>query len=224
MRQEIEAYVGSLGLDAYLVGGAVRDELLGLDSKDADFLVPGVDTDGLKRALEPHGRVEDLVVAGRLVGVRLHPRDAKIRGLARSGIEFAPPRAERSTGPGRHDFEIVADATLSVEDDMRRRDFTVNAMARRLRTGKVDYYGDSYATYFGQVFTARYHRMLRSVTLDAAYPVVEANPFYPLAVRAAHRGFNRACDRSLACRHATYGTSWRRIGAAPFKEALYGAA
>jgi tRNA nucleotidyltransferase (CCA-adding enzyme) len=137
VRKEIEAYVASLGLDAYLVGGAVRDELLGLESKDADFLVPGVDTDGLKRALEPHGRVEDLIVAGRLVGVRLHPRDSKIRGLARSGIEFAPPRAERSTGPGRHDFEIVADASLSVEDDMRRRDFTVNAMARRLRTGEV---------------------------------------------------------------------------------------
>ena len=137
MRQELKEYVDALGLDAYLVGGAVRDELLGHDSKDADFLVPGVDTDGLKRALEPHGRVEDLVVAGRLVGVRLHPRDKKVRSLARSGIEFAPPRAERSTGPGRHDFEIVADPSLSVEDDMRRRDFTVNAMARRLRTGEL---------------------------------------------------------------------------------------
>jgi len=135
VRKEIEAYVESLGLDAYLVGGAVRDELLGLDSKDADFLVPGVDTEGLKRALEPHGRVEDLVVAGRLVGVRLHPRDRAVRSLARAGIEFAPPRAERSTGPGRHDFEIVADPSLSVEDDMRRRDFTVNAMARRLSSG-----------------------------------------------------------------------------------------
>jgi tRNA nucleotidyltransferase (CCA-adding enzyme) len=137
MRQEIEDYVRSLGLDAYLVGGAVRDELLGLDSKDADFLVPGVDTDELRRALEPHGRVEDLVVAGRLVGVRLHPRDGRIRGLARAGIEFAPPRAERSTGPGRHDFEIVADPSLSVEDDMRRRDFTINAIARRLETGEL---------------------------------------------------------------------------------------
>jgi len=137
VRKEIEDYVGSLGLDAYLVGGAVRDELLGLDSKDADFLVPGVDTEGLKRALEPYGRVEDLVVAGRLVGVRLHPRDRRVRALARGGIEFAPPRAERSTGPGRHDFEIVADPSLSVEDDMRRRDFTVNAMARRLATGEL---------------------------------------------------------------------------------------
>jgi tRNA nucleotidyltransferase (CCA-adding enzyme) len=69
--------------------------------------------------------------------VRLHPRDKDVRKLAPAGIEFAPPRKEVSTGPGRHDFEIVADASLSVEDDMRRRDFTVNAMARRLATGEL---------------------------------------------------------------------------------------
>ena len=137
MRRELEAYVDKLGLDAYLVGGAVRDEQLGLESKDADFLVPGVDTEGLKEALAPHGRVEDLVVAGRLVGARLYPRDKNIRRLAAAGIEFAPPRKEVSTGRGRHDFEIVADAALSVEEDMRRRDFTVNAMARRLSTGEI---------------------------------------------------------------------------------------
>ena len=137
MREEIEEYVRSLGLDAYLVGGAVRDELLGLESKDADFLVPGLDTEGLRRALESHGRVEELVVAGRLVGVRLHPHEQRIRKLAPAGIEFAPPRREESTGPGRHDFVIVADASLSVADDMRRRDFTVNAMARRLETGEL---------------------------------------------------------------------------------------
>jgi tRNA nucleotidyltransferase (CCA-adding enzyme) len=54
-----------------------------------------------------------------------------------AGIEFAPPRKEVSTGPGRHDFEIVADAKLSVDADMRRRDFTVNAIARRLSTGEI---------------------------------------------------------------------------------------
>jgi tRNA nucleotidyltransferase (CCA-adding enzyme) len=135
--KEIEDYVRKLGLDAYVVGGAVRDELLGLESKDADFLVPGVDTEGLRTALASHGRVEDLVVADRLVGVRLHPRDRGIRELTPAGIEFAPPRKEVSTGPGRHDFEIVADPSLSIEDDMRRRDFTVNAMARRLETGEL---------------------------------------------------------------------------------------
>jgi tRNA nucleotidyltransferase/poly(A) polymerase len=60
-----------------------------------------------------------------------------VRAAAPAGIEFAPPRAERSTGPGRHDFVIVADPSLSIEDDMARRDFTVNAIARRLDTGEL---------------------------------------------------------------------------------------
>jgi tRNA nucleotidyltransferase/poly(A) polymerase len=81
--------------------------------------------------------VQDLEVAGRRVGARLYPKDRDVRALASAGIEFAPPRAERSTGPGRHDFEIVADPGISIEDDMARRDFTVNAMARRLATGDV---------------------------------------------------------------------------------------
>jgi tRNA nucleotidyltransferase/poly(A) polymerase len=140
--RKIEDFVRGLHLDAYLVGGAVRDELLGRESKDADFVVPGVDYEGLHAALEPHGKVEELEVAGRRVGARLYPRDPKLRLLAPAGIEFAPPRAERSTGPGRHDFEIVADPELSIEDDMGRRDFTVNAMARRLETGEmVDPFG-----------------------------------------------------------------------------------
>ena len=142
MQRKLEDFVRALRLDAYLVGGAVRDELLGLESKDADFLVPRVDHAGLKTALAPHGRVEDLEVARQLVGVRLWPKDAAVRELAPKGIEFAPPRRERSTGPGRHDFEIVVDPDASVEDDMARRDFTVNAIARRLDSGElVDPFG-----------------------------------------------------------------------------------
>ena len=137
MDPTIEDFVRGLGLDAYLVGGAVRDELLGLESKDADFVIPGVDYDGLRRALEPHGKVEDFEVAGRRVGARLYPRDRRVRAAAPAGIEFAPPRAERSTGPGRHDFVIVADPSLSIEDDMARRDYTVNAIAKRLETGEL---------------------------------------------------------------------------------------
>lgn len=137
MNNAIEDFVRALGLDAYLVGGAVRDELIGLESKDADFVVPGVDYEGLHAALAPHGRVEELEVGGRRVGARLYPTDRALRALAPAGIEFAPPRAERSTGPGRHDFEIVADPGLSIEDDMGRRDFTVNALARRLDTGEI---------------------------------------------------------------------------------------
>jgi len=130
-------YVHSLGLDAYVVGGAVRDELLGIPVRELDFVVPGVGHAELRAALEPHGRVEDLIVADQRVGVRLLPRDREARALQPQGIEFATPRVEQSTGPGRHDFEIVADAAISLEQDMERRDFTINAIARRLETGAV---------------------------------------------------------------------------------------
>jgi tRNA nucleotidyltransferase (CCA-adding enzyme) len=135
--RSIADYVHSLGLDAYAVGGAVRDELLGLPVREHDFVVPGVGHAELRTVLEPHGRVEDLIVADQRVGVRFLPRDRAARALQPTGIEFAPPRVERSTGPGRHDFEIVADAGISLEEDMRRRDFTINAIARRLETGEL---------------------------------------------------------------------------------------
>ena len=142
MDRTIEDFVRGLALDAYLVGGAVRDELLGLESKDADFVVPASTTrvsgarssrtGGSRTSRSPDGSV----------GARLYPHDKNVRAVAPAGIEFAPPRAERSTGPGRHDFEIVADPGLSIEDDMARRDFTVNAIARRLETGElVDPFG-----------------------------------------------------------------------------------
>ena len=96
---DIRRYVRSLGLDAYVVGGAVRDELLGIPHADEDFLVPGVDHAGLRAALEPHGRVEDMEVHGQLVGVRFYPRDradpgARARGdRAHAAAEGAQRRA-----------------------------------------------------------------------------------------------------------------------------------
>jgi putative nucleotidyltransferase with HDIG domain len=133
----IRSYIRSLGIDAYVVGGAVRDELLGLPHADEDFLVPGVDQAGLRALLQPHGRVEDMDVHGQLVGVRLFPRNRAVRALAPAGIELTPPRAERSTGPGHRDFAIVSDASIELEEDMARRDFTINAMAIRLVGGDL---------------------------------------------------------------------------------------
>ena len=137
MSTAVRQYIRSLGLDAYVVGGAVRDELLGIPHKDEDFLVPGVDQEGLRAALAPHGRIEDMEVHGQLVGVRFYPRDRAVQELAPAGIELTPPRGERSTGPGHRDFAIVADPSIPLEEDMARRDFTVNAMARRLETGEL---------------------------------------------------------------------------------------
>jgi tRNA nucleotidyltransferase (CCA-adding enzyme) len=138
----VRQFVRGFGLDAYVVGGAVRDELLGLPHQDEDFLILGVDHAGLRAALDPYGRVEDMDVHGQLVGVRLYPRDTAARRAAPSGIELTPPRAERSTGPGHRDFQIVADASITIEQDLGRRDFTVNALARSLATGNlVDPFG-----------------------------------------------------------------------------------
>jgi tRNA nucleotidyltransferase (CCA-adding enzyme) len=139
MPTRIRSYVRELGIDGYVVGGAVRDELLGLVERDGDedFLVPGVDQQGLRALLEPYGRVEDMEVHGQLVGVRLHPRDPALRKLVPAGIELTPPRVERSTGPGPRDFEIVSDPNIALEEDMARRDFTINAMAIRLADGTL---------------------------------------------------------------------------------------
>src|ERR1022692_2293934 len=89
----------------------------------------------------------------------------------------------------------------------------VALLLRRLQTGKVDLYGDSYGTFFGQTFTARYAKMLRSVTLDSAYPVSQQNPFYPHMILTARHAFNISCDRGVACHLAAPGSSWARIGA-----------
>ena len=83
MPTEIRRYVRSLGLDAYIVGGAVRDELLEIDHADEDFLVPGVDQTGLRAALEPHGRVEDMEVHGQLVGVSIFSQPCNNRTITK---------------------------------------------------------------------------------------------------------------------------------------------
>ena len=89
----------------------------------------------------------------------------------------------------------------------------VALLLRRLRTGKVNFYGDSYGTFFGQVLTARYAKMLRSVTLDAAYPVSGKDPFYPQTIRTARYAFDVSCLRSVACHRAAPGSAWARLSA-----------
>jgi pimeloyl-ACP methyl ester carboxylesterase len=90
----------------------------------------------------------------------------------------------------------------------------VALLLRRLQLPtKVDLYGDSYGTFFGQVFTAHYASLLRSVTLDSAYPVSQTNPWYPATIATARHAFTIACERSIACEHAAPGSSWARIAA-----------
>ena len=89
----------------------------------------------------------------------------------------------------------------------------VAVLLNRLNPGKIDLYGDSYGTYFGQVFASRYPGRLRSLTLDSAYPVLGADPFYPDAITTARAAFDKVCARAPACAAAAPGSSWARISA-----------
>jgi tRNA nucleotidyltransferase (CCA-adding enzyme) len=100
-------------MEIYLVGGAVRDELLGRPVRERDWVVVG-------------STPEELLSAGyRQVGrdfpVFLHPDSSE---------EYALARTERKSGPGHTGFVVHADADVTLEEDLVRRDLTINAMAR----------------------------------------------------------------------------------------------
>jgi len=102
-----------------LVGGGVRDWLLGLEPKDLDIEVAGADYETLVRALAPFG---DADLVGRSFGV------VKLR-LAGAEYDFSLPRRESKTGAGHRGFAVAPDPTLSDADAAARRDFTINAIA-----------------------------------------------------------------------------------------------
>lgn len=108
-------------MQIYLVGGAVRDELLGLPVKERDWVVVGA-TPAQMEALG-YRRV------GRDFPVYLHPETSE---------EYALARTERKTGPGYRGFEVHADQSVTLEEDLRRRDLTINAMARTADGELVD--------------------------------------------------------------------------------------
>ncbi len=111
-----------------LVGGGVRDWLLGLPSKDFDVEVAGVDFETLRRSLAPFGATD---VIGRSFGV------IKVRGEGGSEFDFSLPRRESKTGAGHRGFAVEPDPTLSDADAAARRDFTLNSIAVDPFTGEV---------------------------------------------------------------------------------------
>jgi len=90
-----------------------------------------------------------------------------------------------------------------------------SGVLRALHLGRVDLYGDSYGSWFSQVFASRYPAQLRSVTLDSTYQVLGLDPWYTTSVITARRAFEQACRLSAACAAATGGSggAWARIGA-----------
>ena len=112
------------GARAYLVGGHVRDRLLGLDASDRDWVVT-------------HCNAEDMLAAGfQPVGsdfpVFLHPHTHE---------EYALARTERKTGRGYHGFSVAAGKGVTLEEDLARRDLTINAMAQTAAGDIIDPWG-----------------------------------------------------------------------------------
>jgi tRNA nucleotidyltransferase (CCA-adding enzyme) len=118
---------------AYLVGGCVRDALLGLPGKDFDVEVFGVSYESLSKALARRGRV-DLV--GRSFGV------VKLTTGSGLAYDFAIPRRDRKVALGHKGFEVEFDADITPQEAASRRDFTINALMFDPRRGEVlDFFG-----------------------------------------------------------------------------------
>lgn len=111
-------------MKTYLVGGAIRDRLLGLQPGDRDWVVVGATPEEmLAQGFKP---------VGRDFPVFLHPE---------TGEEYALARTERKSGRGYRGFVVDTDPSVTLEEDLQRRDFTLNAIAQNEHGELVDPYG-----------------------------------------------------------------------------------
>ena len=115
--------------DVLLVGGFVRDKLLGLESKDVDIEVYGMDYDAIVRVLRRAGYRPNIV--GRQFGV------VNVDNV----LDVSVPRRENKVGKGHRGFNVAPDPSMSPREAASRRDFTMNSMAMRLDGEILDYHG-----------------------------------------------------------------------------------
>ena len=145
-------------MEVYLVGGAVRDALLGLPPGDRDFVVVGQ----TQQAMEAAG----FKPVGRDFPVFLHPD---------TGEEHALARTERKSGRGHRGFVVDADPSVTLEEDLGRRDFTINAIARREDGTLVDPFGGArdiearVLRHVGEAFVEDPLRVLRAARFMARF-------------------------------------------------------
>ena len=158
-------------MKTYLVGGAVRDRLLGIAVKDRDYVVVGAMPEEMLRAgYRP---------VGKDFPVFLHPQTHE---------EYALARTERKTGRGYHAFAFHTDPSVTLEDDLRRRDLTINAIAEEEDGALIDPFGGA--------------RDLEAKILRHVSPAFAEDPVRVLrvarfAARYADRGF-RIAEETLA--------------------------
>ena len=128
--ERIAEYVKEAGGRAFYVGGFVRDRLLGIENKDVDIEVHGLEPAALYEIL---GRLGEPLSFGKSFGVF---------ALKGEDIDIAMPRRERATGNGHRDFAVDVDPFIGTREAARRRDFTINALMEDVLTGElVDHFG-----------------------------------------------------------------------------------
>lgn len=152
-------------MEIYLVGGAVRDQLLGLPVKERDWVVVGSDVD------------EMISLGYRPVGkdfpVFLHPE---------TNEEYALARTERKTAAGYHGFNFHASPDVTLEEDLVRRDLTINAIAQSVDGNIIDPFdgqADIQAKVFKHVSSAFSEdpvRILRLARFSARFPDFSTDP------------------------------------------------
>ncbi len=111
-------------MQSYMVGGAVRDELLGLPLKDRDFVVVGATPEQMVQ--------QGYLPVGKDFPVFLHPQTRD---------EYALARTERKTARGYKGFQVYAAPEVTLEQDLARRDLTINAIAKNAAGSYIDPYG-----------------------------------------------------------------------------------
>ena len=123
--KEIAEKIYDSGGRLYLVGGAVRDKMLGRKNYDEDYCVVGLDSSEFK-GLFPEAKL-----------------DGKSFPVYRmNGCEFALARKEKKVGVGHKEFEVFSGKDVTLKEDLERRDITINAMAEDVISGELfDYFG-----------------------------------------------------------------------------------
>lgn len=131
LMQDILKAIVNGGGNPYLIGGCVRDSILGLNSKDIDVEVFNMEVEELINILSAFGKVD---CVGKSFGV------IKLT-VGKDDYDFSLPRRENKIGVGHKDFEVIVDNNMSIEEAASRRDFTFNAISKDVEGNIVDPFG-----------------------------------------------------------------------------------
>ena len=127
--KEINEEILAAGGSAYFIGGCVRDKVLGRHCHDHDIVVVGFSGEKFMRLFPQAKKTGNSFPVFRM--------DAIIDGILEKSVEFALARTERKDGTGHNGFAVTFGKSVTLEEDLFRRDTTMNAVAESIGTGEI---------------------------------------------------------------------------------------